>query len=507
MTEVAERLGDLYRSAGLIFGGLILGKVLALLAETVIVRSLAPSEYGHLALAYTIVVISGRLAVVGVKDGVTRLVSGEDEYRSRYELFHHGILIVFATGTIVTTILFFGRDILGEVMDDPQLSLYLIFFCPFVILYSLSRVTFAMLRTEGKSLYAVLSRDLIGRVIPISILVIGLYYNIEEVGALLYWISIPFVLGVTSSIFLHKNYPLDEFSSISVRYSTLKQIWSFSWPLAASSSIFVFLSYFDILMIGFFLSSDSVGYYRAIQPLQEVSTLLLTSFTFLFLPIATQFYEENNTEGLNQFYTSSTKWMAAGSFPIILVFGLFADDVVRIFFGSAYLPAAPALSLLVLGLFTRIIVGLDGDVTKAIDRPKIELYSAFTGLIANFVLNLLLIPRIGIIGAAAGTVIGYAVYNGIEVLAIYNLTGIHPFSLNNFKPILLTGLFSIVVWRITRGIEIGLLGLVFFAVVISIVQLLSILFSNSLDSTDIILIEHLEDQIGVDLTRLKLYLD
>jgi O-antigen/teichoic acid export membrane protein len=60
--------------------------------------------------------------------------------------------------------------------------------------------------------------------------------------------------------------------------------------------------------------------------------LILESFRFLFLPIATEYYEAGELDDLRAFYTVSSKWIAAGTLPLVLVFGLFADQAVTSFF-------------------------------------------------------------------------------------------------------------------------------------------------------------------------------
>lgn len=503
MSDVEEKIGDLFESSTIIFVGLIVGNGLALVAEALIARSLQPSLYGSIALAYTIALLSSRIANFGIKDGVVRMVSATENIEERTHLFQHGLTIVFSTGTAVGIFLILSRGLIGDLVDDSQVSWYILFFAPLVALLALRAVAFGMLRAEGRSTAAALSRDFLGRILPFGILGAGILLGVPVSGAIGYWLSVSMIVLVASLVVLRDRYPLTKLLEIDLSKDTVVRLSRFSLPLAMSAYLLILLSHLDILMIGYFLESAQVGYYRAIQPLRKASTLLMISFTFLFLPVATQFYENDNIAELERFYTVSTKWLAAGTLPMVLVFVLFSDDVVRTLFGAVYAPAAPALAVLVSGFYFRAIVGLDSEIVKAIDHTKIEFWSAMVGVITNIILNIYLIPRIGIVGAAIGTGAGYVVYNVVEVVAIYRIVGIHPFGLNNFKPLVATTIVALVIYQTTTNINFGLIGLAALGVLFGVITLISIVATRSLDETDLLFIERIEERTGLDLSLLK----
>ncbi|WP_226022957.1 flippase [Halomicrobium salinisoli] len=503
MSGTGEKIGDLFESSVIIFVGLIIGNALALGAEALIARSLSPGVYGSVALAYTIALLGGRIAIFGLKDGVVRLISAKSTVSERSHIVRHGLAIVLLAGAIVMTGFIAGRNIIAELVDDPLVSRYLLYFSPFVLIFSVRAVLFGALRAEERSTSAVISRDLLGRILPLLILVAAIFLNQPTLGAVGYWLGVPVAILLSSLLFLQDRYPLSGLILRNPDRDTTERLLRFSLPLAVGAYLSIFLTHSDILMIGYFLDSSQVGYYRAVQPLQRASILLLMAFSFLFLPAATQFYEQKNVDDLERFYTVSTKWISAGTLPIVLVFGLFADDVVRVFFGTAYSPAAPALTLLVFGHFLRAIVGLNGDIVKAIDRTKLELLSVLIGVITNILLNLFLIPRVGIAGAAIGTATGFLAYNIVELLAIYRVVGIHPFSINNFKPLILTIGFALMVRQATLEIKFGIFGLVSMGILFVVVVLASMVLSRSVDDADLVLLNRVEERTGLDLSNIR----
>lgn len=505
MSDVRESLKGLAKSAAVIFIGTVIGKSLALVGEILIVRSLSPSEYGHLALAYTIVLTASMVVLFGLHNGVTRIMSSYNDEIKRMRILHHAYQIVIIIGLSVSLLLILTRGFLGRLMDDPILPGLLIILIPFLILNPLRHITYGALRAQNQPLGAVISRDVVGRVLPLLLLLGALLYNEPAIGALAYWLSVPFVIFAVAIYYLRDTFSVKELLSWTPHSPLIKDLWSFSWPLGFSSFIFVFLSYLDILMIGYFLTPEYVGFYRSIQPLKQAATFVVAAFSFLYLPLATRYYESGNQSGLQDLYKVSTKWVMIGTFPFVLVFGLFSRDVVRTFFGLEYLPAASVLTILVFGLFLRVVVGLNGDTVQAIDRTKIELTSASMGLVANFFLNLILIPRYGINGAAIATVVGFFIYNFFEVAAIYRATAVHPFSINNFKPLLPTFILGLAIMVLNGDTQLGLFALIGIGVLLGITQLLALFITRSLEPADIHIVHQIEQVLGIEVEILRRY--
>jgi O-antigen/teichoic acid export membrane protein len=258
------------------------------------------------------------------------------------------------------------------------------------------------------------------------------------------------------------------------------------------------LSTLDVLMIGVFATSSEVGFYRAIQPLRQSTTFVLSAFSFAFLPLATRRFSDGQLDSLEQLFTTSTKWVVTATLPLVLLFVCYAESVVELLFGAAYAQAAPALAVLTAGLFFRALTGLDGDLIKAIDRPRVELWTAAVGVGVNVVVNLWAIPRFGIVGAAIGTAVGYGVYNALELIVIYRAVGVHPFSKATTGIVFITVLVALVV-RLVTGSGVGVVTLVVAGGAIGLSAVGSLLLVGDLSAAEIQALRQLERRTGVRL--------
>ncbi len=100
------------------------------------------------------------------------------------------------------------------------------------------------------------------------------------------------------------------------------------------------MTWTDTLMLGYFMTSDMVGLYNGAVPLAHLLPTILISFSFLYLPIAAQFYARNQMEELKRIYQVLARWIFIITLPIFLVLLLFPDTVLGFLFGATYIQAA-----------------------------------------------------------------------------------------------------------------------------------------------------------------------
>ncbi len=500
MSDDDSTLAALGTSAAVVFAATMLGKAIALLAEVLIVRSLPPSLYGQISYAYSITFALGSVFLFGINEGVTRQYSASDDALYRGRIVAAGFSMALFAGVVAAAGVFLFRARIAQLANAEYLDRLLVLFVPYLLVFPLAKVSFATLRGQKRTLQSVLARQIGGKGVAFVALAVAVLWGRSFYGALAYWNGFPLVMFGLSVLFLARGSVTTRPRRLLPDSRSLVDLWSFSWPLALGSVVFLLLAQLDVLMIGYFLDSDAVGYYRAVQPLKNAAMIALGAFTFLFLPTATERFNEGKS--LGGIFTITTKWVLLVTIPLIFTFGFFAGEVTRVFFGAEYLPAAPVLSVLVLGLFFRAVSGLNGDMVKAIDRPRIELYSGAVGLVSNFVLNVVLIKRWGIVGAAAATVVGYVFYNGIELLWIYRLTRATPFSGNIAKVTTsMTAVAAVTAYLSPQ--RIGLLGLLSVGAFFVIVEAVVLVLTRSVDEADIELIETVESRLDLDLDLVK----
>lgn len=157
---------------------------------------------------------------------------------------------------------------------------------------------------------------------------------------------------------------------------------------------------------------------------------------------------------------------------IPISFGLFflSKEIINFFYGKQYLDSVIALQIISWFIFLKFLNFLNGITLFAIDKQKKRLLSVGITALFNIILNLILIPPLGFIGAAIATLITeiflFILYYSFVSKSLYTL---------NFMPILIKPLIASIVMsvfllftNINIFISVILGALIYFTVLILI---------------------------------------
>lgn len=181
-----------------------------------------------------------------------------------------------------------------------------------------------------------------------------------------------------------------------------RYLFSVGLPLAISSLSIVIYTRIDQIMLGNYMGEHSVGLYSAAITLSQGWVFVPIALIMSMMPsVANAGSEEEQEERIRQLYLV----VLVLSVPVIAVLSLFPQPIVTLMFGESYRQTATILALCsVTSLFSvmgtvsyRAIVLFGGYQFIAIKMPLAAL--------ANVVMNFILIPRYGIMGAAISTLI------------------------------------------------------------------------------------------------------
>lgn len=162
------------------------------------------------------------------------------------------------------------------------------------------------------------------------------------------------------------------------------------------------LLYLDRIFIGTFLTLTAVAYY-AVQ--QEVLTRLLVvpqSLTTTLFPAFSEKSVQHGTTGrVGGLYFRSLKYLVLFMLPVIVVFLLYASEILTLWLGKDFaIHGAAVLQILAVGLFFNALAQVPFTILQAFGRPDLTAKFHLLELPLTVVANLVFIPLLGIVGAA-----------------------------------------------------------------------------------------------------------
>lgn len=201
-------------------------------------------------------------------------------------------------------------------------------------------------------------------------------------------------------------------------------------------------NYIDTIMLSIISGDNEVGLYSASYKIYEGPVLIPAIIGTVFMPPLARLFIENKGEFLSLF-EKGLKYIIIVAILVGINGILLSDPVILLTFGDMYQGSAYSLKILLAGMAFVFTIHFLQTVMISIDMQKAVLYVSLFGLLMNVVVNLILIPAYGYIGAAIATITVEGLVCFILFIVINrNVARLHWWNIW-LKPVL-SGAFSLV---------------------------------------------------------------
>jgi len=163
-------------------------------------------------------------------------------------------------------------------------------------------------------------------------------------------------------------------------------------------------SWIDVLVIGAFLSPAAVGAYEVAWKVAGVATMFGDALATAAFPRLSEFSGRRAIDRVEETFPKLVTPTLALVVPAFFGTVVLASEILDVVFGPAYVIAATALVVLMADAVAKGFYQPVARTLRALDRPDIDAKAAVLQLALNAALNLLLVPRYGLVGAAVATV-------------------------------------------------------------------------------------------------------
>ena len=388
-----------FKNTSWLFGEKILRMIVGLFVGIWVARYLGPEQFGLFSYAQSFVGLFTVIATLGL-DGIVIRELVKDESR-RDELIGTAFWMKLFGAFLVLLLLAFA---VGFTSNDAQTNSLVFIIASATIFQSFNVVDFYF-QAKVMSKYIVYA-NVISLLIS-SVVKIALILNEASLVAFA-WVILfdSFILAVGYGYFYLKNHlslKLWKFQK-SVAVNLLRD----SWPLILSGIVVSIYMKIDQVMIKEILGSEAVGQYAAAVRLSEAwyfIPMVISASLFPAIINAKKVSEELYYQRLQKLYDLMV-WMSI----VIAIFMTFMSDwIVELLYGGQYDEAG---GVLMIHIWAGIFVFLGVASGKWFINENLQMLSfwrTFYGMMINVVLNIFLIPKHGVQGAAIATLLSYFV--------------------------------------------------------------------------------------------------
>jgi O-antigen/teichoic acid export membrane protein len=222
---------------------------------------------------------------------------------------------------------------------------------------------------------------------------------------------------------LRRNLPL-AIRDVEPEYQRAR--WARSaWPILLFSGAGIVFAQADILILGSLKGPGVVGLYGVADKSAELLSFVLVAQNAAFASTAASLYAAPDLAELQRLTTRIVRLTVLMTLPLAILFIGFGGWFLSRFYGAAFLPARGPLAILGVGQMINVATGLNGMLLIMTGNERALLKAVAASAVANIGLNLVLVPRWGMSGAAIANTSSILLLNVIATISLHRKTAIH----------------------------------------------------------------------------------
>jgi O-antigen/teichoic acid export membrane protein len=385
-------------NTGWLFADRLLRMGVGLFVGVWIARYLGPSQYGILNYASSFVALFSAIALLGLEAIIVRDIVRYPERES--EILGTTFFLRFFAGLLSYLV---AVGAIFVMRPDDRVSHLLVGVMGWVLVFGSFDTIDLWFQSKVRSKYVVYAKNagfLLAAALRIAFIVTKapiVYFavaNVAEIG-----------FGAIGLLIVYKRSG-QSISHWKKSMDLARQLFTESWPLLLSGIVFMVYLRIDQVLLGQLADAHEVGVYAAAVRVAEIWFFIPAAIVSSVFPniVRTKDNDENEFYGrLQKLYNLLAFIGYAIAIPGSLVAGL----VIKLLFGAPYAAAAPMLILLLWSDVFAILAVARNSYLLAMNWSWVLSLMVLAGAVSNVLLNLVLIPRYGGIGAALASLVSY----------------------------------------------------------------------------------------------------
>ncbi|MDD5491137.1 MAG: flippase [bacterium] len=378
------------------------GKLLRTLIVIYIARFLGAAGYGKFTFALAYIAIFVSFLDLGLSTIITRELA-QDKQQEKY--FNSLVSLKLILGVVVISM---QCGISFFITSDPDIRKVIWILSLFSFVSQFPEIFYAFLRARQKMEYESWSNIL--QVSIMTLLILLVVAKVPSILKISYVYLGSSLITVVPLIFLF-NYSIAPVR-IDINIRTWKKYLSMSWPLALTSIFGMLYSYIDSVMMGYLGQMVQTGLYNAALRVVYVLAAPASVICLSFYPVLSKFSGQTAAR-LQAIWNFQLKLMSAIAIPIVAGGMILAPKIIGMVYGPDFAPAVPVLRILMVMTGITFLINPFSNMLISANHQEKTFWVTVAGAAINISLNLVLIPRYSLYGAAIASITTYLLILGL----------------------------------------------------------------------------------------------
>lgn len=393
-----------------------LTKIMGFIYTVIVARLVSPEEIGAFYLALSILSILYIFTDFGLLSALCRYIPylyNHGEVKKLNTLIRMSYLWGGGSAFVFSALIFLFSESIATFVGEPAVLPILKILSIWLFIKEIDDINRGIL--EGrKKLKESRGTEVVQNIIKIVLTVLILNIIGFKADALSIAFLLSFLLTLPLSWYLArketKNWEKHgEITEISEKIKLGKEVLYFGVITTTATTFVLITQYIDRLMIGYLMKDSlaQIAVYSIAAGLAAAISIFPGAITGIFSPVIAELYGKGDMKEIKKTTVISMKWMTMLMIPPIIMLFTFGDKILNLFYGPQYATGSIVLILFTFGIFVRYLFSLPSGVLSIMLRLDVELKASIVAGGLNILLNLLLIPRFGINGAALASVLSF----------------------------------------------------------------------------------------------------
>lgn len=428
--ESRASMGRLARGSAANFLGAIISAVATFVVTLLITRGMAKADAGVFFSSTSLFLLAVSIGQLGTPTGLVYFLSrartqGHPELLRPY--LRAASRPVYVAAFLSGAVLVLLAPQIAEVTNPGHVdtaTTYLRVLGVFIPFASIKTLSLSATRGMGTMRPTVLIEQ-IGRPL-VQVVLVGIVIALQALQLLPYAWALSFVLGAAAA----RRFLMGKFEQAGPGVEPPRQVtrefWSFTGPRAIANVAQTAMQRFDIVLVGAIVGAGPAAVYTASTRFLVLGQLGNRAISMSAQPRIAEAIARGVRRDVNDIYRTSTAWLMLATWPIYLMFAFFGAQLMKVF-GPGYSGGGSLLAVLAVAMLVATGSGMVDIVLNMAGRTSWNLVNVLVAFSVNLTLDLILIPRIGILGAALGWAAAIVSQNVLALVLLGFKEGLHPF--------------------------------------------------------------------------------
>lgn len=425
------------RSGALSMAGAAVSAVAGVVLVATITRGLTKSEAGAVFTTTSLFLVAMSVVQLGADVGVVRWLPAQFALGRRHEvtatLRAALVPVVVLSVAVAVGVVVLAPDVAdlfsgGQDLDVAGQLRVLALFLPIGALFNVLLAATRAFRTMRPTVVV----DALGRsLLQLGLVALATTMGLGTIAVVSAW-ALPYAVAVIAAgawlvlLLRRSSARAADADEPADRRRVRRQFWAYTSPRAVATIAQAMLKRSDIVLVAALASPAQAALYAAATRFVVFGQLAVQALQQALAPMMSATLAREDHDRAQDVYRTTTTWAMALAWPVYLASAVLASWLLTLF-GQSYSTAAPVVVILSLAMLVATASGSVDTVLLMAGRSWLSLLNTGIALVINVGMNLVLIPKIGIVGAALSWAVAIVVRNALPLAMINRMLGMSPF--------------------------------------------------------------------------------